>query len=280
MVGSQGLYRVTNVAKSRIWNPAQWKAASETSKWSPPDFLEDKPDRTERSTKGVSTRKVPVEGATPRVRKPPAEPTGERKKKGKRGRKKGPVKGKGKAVETVVEDEHAEDEHADGEADGDVEMEHDDAETKPIDVDEHPVDDKEENADATMASMLPSPAATDDLASHLPSPPPQHPDSPPATNATPATTLAPSTLPTTTPTPKKKRPSNMARAEPTEEEWQTFVGTFEKLPHGMKKEDYTIEMLREVERRYWRTLTFGEPPMYGADMKGTFRFPLTQHQVH
>lgn len=69
---------------------------------------------------------------------------------------------------------------------------------------------------------------------------------------------------------RKKRPTNLQRAEPSLEEWQTFMATFEELPHGMKVEDYTIELLREVERRYWRTLTFGEAPMYGADMKGKF----------
>lgn len=67
---------------------------------------------------------------------------------------------------------------------------------------------------------------------------------------------------------KTKRPTNMQRAEPTEVEWQEFMSTFDELPHGMKVEDYTIEMMREVEKKYWRTLTFGEPAMYGADMAG------------
>ncbi|KAL8278069.1 hypothetical protein RQP46_009529 [Phenoliferia psychrophenolica] len=265
MVGSQGLYRVTNVAKSRIWNPAQWKEMAETPKWAAPDFLEQKPDRTDRSTKGVSTRKP---NAEPRVRKPPAPVVeGERKKKGKRGRKKGPVagaKGKGKAVETVAEEGEAEAEAADA-GDDEMDVEH----AEPVDsaaTVDHPNDD---------VAMLPSPAATEHLPSHLPTPP-THPDSPSLPAASPPPTLplpsdptpAPP-VPTTTPTPKKKRPSNMARAEPTEAEWQAFINTFESLPHGMKATDYTIELLREVERRYWRTLTFGEPPMYGADMKGS-----------
>lgn len=72
-----------------------------------------------------------------------------------------------------------------------------------------------------------------------------------------------------TPSPKKKRPSNMARAEPTDAEWDAFADTFADLPHGTKREDYTVELMREIERRYWRTLTFGEPPMYGADMAGS-----------
>ena len=37
---------------------------------------------------------------------------------------------------------------------------------------------------------------------------------------------------------------------------------------GASTADFTVEACREIERRYWRTLTFGEPPMYGADMKG------------
>ena len=38
---------------------------------------------------------------------------------------------------------------------------------------------------------------------------------------------------------------------------------------GAKKTDYTVEACHEIERRYWRTLLFGEPPKYGADLKGS-----------
>ena len=74
--------------------------------------------------------------------------------------------------------------------------------------------------------------------------------------------------PTPSPKPQKRKPTNLERAEPTDEEWTAFLATFENLPYTTKKEDYTLEMMREIERRYWRTLTFGESPMYGADMAG------------
>jgi hypothetical protein len=56
MMGSQGLYRVTNVAKSRIWNPAQWKESAEHDRYDAPDLLAEqkKGDRSERSTKSTS----------------------------------------------------------------------------------------------------------------------------------------------------------------------------------------------------------------------------------
>lgn len=33
--------------------------------------------------------------------------------------------------------------------------------------------------------------------------------------------------------------------------------------------DWTPEVCREIESEYWRSLNFGKPPMYGADLKGT-----------
>lgn len=74
--------------------------------------------------------------------------------------------------------------------------------------------------------------------------------------------------------PKKR--TLLQKSQPTDAEWEKFIATFEDLPHGIKKEEYTIELMREVERRYWRTLTFGESPMYGADMAGAF-FHRTFH---
>lgn len=37
-----------------------------------------------------------------------------------------------------------------------------------------------------------------------------------------------------------------------------------KVEHG---EDFTVDYCKEVERNYWRNLTFVQP-MYGADMSG------------
>lgn len=66
-----------------------------------------------------------------------------------------------------------------------------------------------------------------------------------------------------------KRPTVLQRAEVTDEQWAEFARTYDDLPYGRKKEDYTPEVMREVERAYWRNLMIGKPPMYGADMKGS-----------
>lgn len=190
LVGSQGVYRVQNVAKSRIFNPAQWKEMSELSKYAAPDILAEraKVDRSERSTKGV-------------------KPIPKRTK---------PRKSSATASENL------------------------DGEEIVIKKEFTPtLEDSITNSESPIAST--SQIATDSLYS-----------------------------PNTESLPKgaKKKLSKHEKAEPTVEEWETFVKLFEDLPHGIKKEEYTNDLLREIERKYWRTLTMGEPPLYGADMKG------------
>ncbi|SPO31183.1 related to RPH1 - Transcriptional repressor of PHR1 [Ustilago trichophora] len=41
--------------------------------------------------------------------------------------------------------------------------------------------------------------------------------------------------------------------------------------------EWTPEVCREIESEYWRSLNFGKPPMYGADLKGTLFDDRTQH---
>lgn len=41
--------------------------------------------------------------------------------------------------------------------------------------------------------------------------------------------------------------------------------------------EWTPEICREIESEYWRSLNFGKPPMYGADLKGTLFDERTQH---
>lgn len=71
------------------------------------------------------------------------------------------------------------------------------------------------------------------------------------------------------PVQSKQRRASIAPANPTDDEWAAFVAGLDELPHGMARDDYSVERMRDFERRYWRTLTFGEPPMYGADMAGS-----------
>ncbi|GAA5931991.1 uncharacterized protein JCM15063_001094 [Sporobolomyces koalae] len=212
MMGSQGLYRVTNVAKARIWNPAQWKESSMLDKFDAPDLVaqQKKGIRSERSTKSTSvateSRKRKAAAAAA------AAATGGVKKEGER--------------------------EADGEFDADEEDDDEGDGATP------------KKGRRTPAKKRPAKPVLEVDASALPAESPQQPPS----------TSAPQ---------KKKRLTNLQKAEPTEEEWQAFSAKFEELPHGMKKADYTVEMMRDFERRYWRTLTFGEAPMYGADMAGS-----------
>ncbi|CBQ69859.1 related to RPH1-Transcriptional repressor of PHR1 [Sporisorium reilianum SRZ2] len=41
--------------------------------------------------------------------------------------------------------------------------------------------------------------------------------------------------------------------------------------------DWTPEVCREIESEYWRSLNFGKPPMYGADLSGTLFDHRTKH---
>ncbi|KAI8359286.1 JmjC domain, hydroxylase-domain-containing protein [Mortierella sp. GBAus27b] len=62
-------------------------------------------------------------------------------------------------------------------------------------------------------------------------------------------------------------------AKPVEEEKQEPPMTDYKVEHG---EDYTVEYCKELERNYWRNLTFVQP-MYGADMSGSLFDGRTKH---
>ncbi|GAA5968528.1 hypothetical protein JCM21900_006633 [Sporobolomyces salmonicolor] len=221
MMGSQGLYRVTNVAKTRIWNAAQWKDTAVLDKWDAPDVLKEreKGDRSERSTKSTTASSA----------------AGTREARKKREREK----------EKRKEEDADADGESDGDNDGDEQTPKKGRRTPARKVKEEsvPAKAKAKETDVEMADASSKPAST--------------------SAASPAPTASPA------PAAKKKRQSNLQRAEPTEEEWTAFCAKFDELPHGMKKEDYTVEMMRDFERRYWRTLTFGEPPMYGADMAGS-----------
>ncbi|BGP04024.1 hypothetical protein NBRC10513v2_007764 [Rhodotorula toruloides] len=203
--GSQGVYRVANEAKSRVWSPLQWKEMSLRPKWDGPDLLaeEKKGDRSER--RAVSERVAKRQNGE--------EDGGSARKKGK-----------GRQVEEEVESDEAEE------------------------ADEEDAALPKGRRTPARKSKVDRPAkASTSKAKKEKSPSEEAPDS----------------------AAKKKRLSVLQRNETTEEEWKDFVEHLYELPHGMTKADYTVERMRDFERRYWRTLTFGEPPMYGADMAGS-----------
>ena len=77
-----------------------------------------------------------------------------------------------------------------------------------------------------------------------------------ASSATSTTKVEDSTQ--TSPTTESKEPSTAPPVLPSPSEW-------------------TPEICREIESEYWRSLNFGKPPMYGADLKGTLFDDRTQH---
>jgi len=203
MMGSQGLYRVTNVAKSRIWNAAQWKESANLDKFDAPDLIAEqkKGDRSERSTKSTSAATA----------------------------------AKKQRIAASKKEKEEKEREADGEFDADEEEE---AGNTPKKGRRTPVKKLAKSTGVGKGKEKDNTETNQDGTD--PQPPPA----------------------------KRKRLTVLQKAEPTEEEWEAFSNKFTELPHGMKKEDYTVEMMRDFERRYWRTLTFGEPPMYGADMAG------------
>jgi hypothetical protein len=220
--GSQGLYRVTNVSKTKIYNPAQWKEMCDSSKYAGPDFSEDaRGERSERSTVGTAWT---------------AGRRGDKERKAK-------LESEEASKNTVVREE------SQGESGGDV-------------------SEKKIEEGSTTSSPSASPTKSDSI-----QPVPVSPTTSTSTTTSTVKPVATSIGELKSPALPKKRTSPLQRAEPTDAEWEKFIASFEDLPHGIKKEDYTIELMREVERRYWRTLTFGEAPMYGADMAGSLFDP-------
>lgn len=68
---------------------------------------------------------------------------------------------------------------------------------------------------------------------------------------------------------KRNQLTTTAKADIDHAAWEDF--DYKSMMHGLKVEHFTVENCADVEKRYWRTLTFGEPPMYGADLEGKQR---------
>ena len=267
--GSQGLYRVTNVAKTRIWNVAQWKALSETDKYAPPNFVADKnlPERSERSSERRNPKRDRKPGPESVVAEAVPRPNG------LDALRRAMEESEGMPVEEPpVEDATA----APFKTHAEIPLQ------APV---EAPVEDSVRSFEGPVDHFAGPPIEIPAEPSHSPvastSTLPSEVDDNPFYNFFDESYSPPSLVEVdpNAPVPRKKRvrktrPTNAQRAEPTEAEWDAFIAKFEALPHETKREDYTIEMMREIERRYWRTLTFGEAPMYGADMAGESFSPL------
>ncbi|KAM0787074.1 hypothetical protein ACM66B_006335 [Microbotryomycetes sp. NB124-2] len=288
MMGSQGLYRVTNVAKTRIWNPAQWKDMSLSAQRAAPNFKEEreKTDRTDRT---------PVIGKRPRK---PEEDVGEHgdDEADAAVAPKKPIRGTVRIGRGGMRTQGSTRDRDDAMVEGDDEPVQ---QASPPETVVDPLDQKQKKAETKVDESAPARATrSKSAATSTQSTPNAGKKAGPApasrrgstVDAAPAAKAAKKTADSKaragTPTlgkasdkdsPAPKRMTNLQRAEPTEEEWSAFVKHFEEMPHGMTKDDYSIEMLRDIERRYWRTLTFGEPPMYGADMAGSLFDDKTEH---
>ncbi|GAA5938979.1 hypothetical protein JCM3775_002640 [Rhodotorula graminis] len=218
MLGSQGLYRVMNEAKTRQFNAAQWKDLATRPKWQAPDLVGDekKGERSERSVISDRARKRRASAAVDSK------------------------KGKGKGREDDESDEAADEDGDDGGA-PDSPKRRTPARRAKVDGAAKMAAAKGTGRGRGVAVAVDEPADDADVDA-------------PASSA---------------PVQSKRRRASMAPANPTDDEWAAFAAGLDELPHGMTRDDYTVERMRDFERRYWRTLTFGEPPMYGADMAGS-----------
>ncbi|KAJ9119645.1 hypothetical protein QFC22_003355 [Naganishia vaughanmartiniae] len=62
----------------------------------------------------------------------------------------------------------------------------------------------------------------------------------------------------------------MKETETTTDPWyKTFDLLKDWLPPDTTLEDFNVEACRELERKFWRGLSIGEPSWYGADLKGS-----------
>jgi len=63
-----------------------------------------------------------------------------------------------------------------------------------------------------------------------------------------------------------------------------FLDTFDPdtawLPLDTKASDYTSEMCRSLERKYWRSCGIGKAPWYGADTQGIFTVLTSSTNAH
>ncbi|GAA5845801.1 hypothetical protein JCM9279_002379 [Rhodotorula babjevae] len=220
MLGSQGLYRVMNEAKTRTWNAAQWKDLATRPKWSAPDLVGDE-KKGERSERSVISDRARKRRASAVVDK----------------------KGKGKGQDGDESDEAGDAADEEGEEAAGSPKRRTPARRAKVDGAAKMAAAKANGRGrgAAAAAAVDEPSDEADHGAAVADPPVQ----------------------------SRRRRASIAPANPTDDEWAAFVAGLDELPHGMARDDYTVERLRDFERRYWRTLTFGEPPMYGADMAGS-----------
>lgn len=68
---------------------------------------------------------------------------------------------------------------------------------------------------------------------------------------------------------KKAKHGDAGLPPPPSDFYKTLLEERPWFTEGRKKEDFTVEACREVERKFWRGLGVGESAWYGADMQGT-----------
>ena len=73
------------------------------------------------------------------------------------------------------------------------------------------------------------------------------------------------TSPETSPTKKAK----LEDAGSASDFYKTLLEDRPWFSEGRRKEDFTVEACREIERKFWRGLGVGESAWYGADLQGT-----------
>lgn len=84
--------------------------------------------------------------------------------------------------------------------------------------------------------------------------------------------------PHSSPDPLAKTPESSADDVP---EWyEKFDPARDWLPEGAEPTDYTPEACAAIEKRFWKTMGFGEPSWYGADLLGEQQNAKTSVVAH
>ncbi|PSR99240.1 hypothetical protein BD289DRAFT_47979 [Coniella lustricola] len=238
IMGSNGTYRQVNILHQRSYNVPQWRQLCDQSEHQPPARRGERRANTEKPKPATRTRAAAAASNKTNTASTSSAPATRRSTRGRRGRGGGRGGARGRPRKAVKEEEE-----------------------EDTDVDERPMtpespdradDEKQESAkkNGVVNSIEQDPGVKEEEAD------------------------------CEAPTPKRvggfsrqakpKVQSTSARRKFSKREGSAMIDeeAFKDFDYNMDISDYTPERCEELERAYWKTLTYATP-LYGADLMGT-----------